>query len=77
MRQKLPCSLYLDNFIACPDGYPVWSVHPAHPAGENAAELEAGAGTGPGEKTGKTLKYIQILNSSRCRAGKPFGVSPY
>ena len=37
----------------------------------------AGAGTGPGEKTGKTLKCIQILNSSRCRAGKPSKVSPY
>lgn len=32
------------------------SVHPAHLAGENAAEMESRNWNGFGEKTGKTLK---------------------
>lgn len=36
------------------------SVHPAHLAGENAAELESRSWNGFGERTGKMLKYIQF-----------------
>jgi len=34
---------------------------------------KAGAGTGPGEKTGKTLKYIQILIAVDAVRGSPPG----
>lgn len=44
---------YIENFIACPDRYPVLSVHSACRAGENAAESTAGAGNGSGRDTGR------------------------
>ena len=45
-ERKLPCSLYLDNFIACPDRYLIWRRHSASPVSAYASGTqETGAGT--------------------------------